>query len=62
MVISNDRSGTAVPISDGSVINDNTPVLGSAEVGSPVTVYDGNTAIASVVVGAGEAGRRPRLH
>ena len=54
VVISNDRSGTAVPISDGSVINDNTPVLsGSADVGSLVTVYDGNTAIASVVVGAG---------
>ncbi len=54
VVISNDRSGTAVPISDGSVINDNTPVLsGSAEVGSLVTVYDGNSAIASVVVGAG---------
>lgn len=54
VVISNDRSGTAVPISDGSVINDNTPVLsGNAEVGSLVTVYDGNTAIASVTVGAG---------
>ncbi|WP_058959341.1 Ig-like domain-containing protein, partial [Type-E symbiont of Plautia stali] len=49
--LSNNQSGTAVPIT-GDATNDTTPVLsGSAEPGSTVTVSDGNTVLGSVSVG-----------
>ncbi|MGK3124520.1 Ig-like domain-containing protein, partial [Candidatus Pantoea formicae] len=52
VVISNDQSGTAVPITNGTT-NDTTPVLsGSAEPGSTVTVSDGTTVLGSVSVGS----------
>ncbi|MBK0098620.1 Ig-like domain repeat protein [Erwinia sp. S63] len=52
--LSNDNSGTAVPIAAGSVTNDNTPVLtGTAAVGTTVTVSDGSNVLGTVVVGAG---------
>ncbi|WP_337023665.1 MULTISPECIES: Ig-like domain-containing protein [unclassified Pantoea] len=53
LVLNNDTSGTAVPITNGAT-NDTTPVLtGSAAVGSTVTVLDGTTVLGTVVVGAG---------
>ncbi|WP_052696984.1 Ig-like domain-containing protein [Pantoea sp. SM3] len=53
LVLNNDTSGTAVPITNGAT-NDTTPVLtGSADVGSTVTVLDGTTVLGTVVVGAG---------
>ncbi|ALV91137.1 Ig-like domain-containing protein [Pantoea vagans] len=52
--LSNDSSGTSVPITAGSVTNDNTPVLsGTAEVGSTVTILDGSNVLGTVVVGTG---------
>jgi VCBS repeat-containing protein len=50
--LSNDGSGTLVPVADGGTTNDVTPVLsGRAEPGSIVTVSDGGTALGSVTVG-----------
>jgi VCBS repeat-containing protein len=50
--LSNDNSGTAVPIDNGGRTNDTTPVLsGSAEAGSVVTVRDGTTVLGSTTVG-----------
>ncbi|MCG7390081.1 Ig-like domain-containing protein [Pantoea sp. ACRSB] len=49
--LSNDQSGTPVPVT-GSVTNDPTPVLsGTAEAGGIVTVYDGATALGSATAG-----------
>ncbi|ADU70507.1 Ig-like domain repeat protein [Pantoea sp. At-9b] len=49
--LSNDSSGTPVPIAAGGVTNDTTPVLsGTAEPGSTVTVADGNTVLGSALV------------
>jgi len=52
LLLSSDQSGTPVPIA-GTVTNDPTPVLsGTAEAGGFVTVYDGDTALGSAVVGS----------
>ncbi|MGK3111585.1 Ig-like domain-containing protein [Candidatus Pantoea formicae] len=52
IVISNDQSGTPVPITNGTT-NDTTPVLsGTAEPGSTVTVSDGTNVLGSVSVGS----------
>ncbi|MCA1178232.1 Ig-like domain-containing protein [Pantoea rwandensis] len=49
--LSNDQSGTPVPVTTGTT-NDTTPVLsGTAEPGSTVTVSDGDTVLGSVSVG-----------
>ncbi|PJZ03879.1 Ig-like domain repeat protein [Pantoea rodasii] len=54
VALSNDESGTAVPITSGTATNDATPVLsGSAAAGSTITVSDGGTVLGTVVVGAG---------
>ena len=54
LTLSNDNSGTAVPIAAGGATNDTTPILsGSAEAGSTVVVRDGTTVLGSVVVGTG---------
>ena len=54
LTLSNDNSGTAVPIAAGGATNDTTPVLsGSADAGSTVVVRDGTTVLGSVVVGTG---------
>ena len=49
--ISNDTSGTPLPVNDNTT-NDTTPVLsGSAEAGTTVTVYDGTTVLGTTTVG-----------
>ena len=54
VALSNDESGTPVPITSGTATNDATPVLsGSAAAGSTITVSDGGTVLGTVVVGAG---------
>ncbi|MDI9221142.1 Ig-like domain-containing protein [Pantoea sp. EA-12] len=51
--LSNDNGGTSVPIANEGATNDTTPRLtGTADAGSVVTIYDGNTAIGSVSVGS----------
>ncbi|WP_313382926.1 Ig-like domain-containing protein [Pantoea sp.] len=53
VLVNNDSGQTLTPIADGSVTNDATPVLtGTAEAGSIVTVYDNDTLLGSVSVGA----------
>ncbi|QGY30450.1 Ig-like domain-containing protein [Pantoea cypripedii] len=49
--LSNDESGTSVPIAAGGTTNDTTPVLsGSAEPGSTVTVSDGTNVLGTATV------------
>ncbi|WP_051337996.1 Ig-like domain-containing protein, partial [Pantoea sp. AS-PWVM4] len=51
--LSNDLSGTPVPVADGGVTNDTTPVLtGTAEPGSTVTISDGDTVLGTATVGS----------
>ncbi|KNC17650.1 hypothetical protein AC790_01395 [Pantoea sp. RIT-PI-b] len=52
--LSNDTSGTPVPINSGAATNDATPVLsGTAAEGSTITVSDGGTVLGTVTVGSG---------
>ena len=52
VVLSNDQSGTPVPVTGGAT-NDTTPVLsGTAEPGSTVTILDGTTTLGTVPVDA----------
>ncbi len=52
IVLSNDQSGVAVPITDG-ITNDSSPVLtGTAEAGTTVTIYDGTTSVGTVIAGS----------
>lgn len=49
LAAANNNGATPVPVADNSVTNDSTPQLsGTAEAGGLVTIYDGNTVIASV--------------
>lgn len=49
--LSNDESGSPVPITSGTPTNDNTPVLsGTAPEGSTITVSDGANVLGTVVV------------
>ncbi|MDZ7277432.1 Ig-like domain-containing protein [Pantoea eucrina] len=51
--LSNDSSGTLVPIAAGSTTNDTTPVLsGTAEAGATVTVRDNGTVLGTALVDA----------
>ena len=51
LLLSNDQSGTPVPVSNG-LTNDTTPVLsGRAEPGSTVTISDGDTVLGTATVG-----------
>ncbi|MGK3124521.1 Ig-like domain-containing protein [Candidatus Pantoea formicae] len=51
--LSNDQSGTPVPVAEGGATNDKTPVLsGTAEPGSVVTILDGTTVLGTVTVGS----------
>ncbi|MEZ3500634.1 Ig-like domain-containing protein [Pantoea sp. KPR_PJ] len=53
LLVSNDTAATPVGIANGGITNDNTPLLnGTTEAGALVTVYDGNSAIASVTADA----------
>nr|WP_244182842.1 Ig-like domain-containing protein [Pantoea wallisii] len=50
LVVSNDSSGTAVPITAGAFVNDNTPVLtGSTEPGGIVTIFDGSNVLGTAI-------------
>ena len=49
LAAANNNGATPVPVTDNGVTNDSTPQLsGTAEAGGLVTIYDGNTVIASV--------------
>ncbi|MDF7652135.1 Ig-like domain-containing protein, partial [Erwiniaceae bacterium L1_54_3] len=51
--LSNDQSGTPVPVAEGGATNDKTPVLsGTAEPGSVVTILDGTTVLGTATVGS----------
>ncbi|WP_244182841.1 Ig-like domain-containing protein [Pantoea wallisii] len=51
LVLSNDESGTPVPIGSGETTDDSTPVLsGTAEAGGTVQVYDGGELLGSATV------------
>jgi len=53
VVVNNNAGQTLVPIAEGSTVNDATPELtGTAEAGSIVTVFDGDTALGSVTAGS----------
>lgn len=52
LLVSDDSSGTAVPLSSGATTADSTPVLsGTAEAGSVISIYDGSTLLGTVTAG-----------
>ncbi|MDU2733334.1 MAG: acyl-CoA dehydrogenase domain-containing protein, partial [Mixta calida] len=56
LAISDNAGATTGPLANGAVTDDNTPTLsGTAEAGSVVSVYDGDTLLGSVTAGAGGA-------
>ena len=56
LAVSDDAGATTGPLANGAVTDDNTPTLsGTAEAGSIVTVYDGDTLLGSVAAGTGGA-------
>ena len=56
LAVSDDAGATNGPLANGAVTDDNTPTLsGTAEAGSVVSVYDGDTLLGSVTAGAGGA-------
>ena len=52
LLVSDDSSGTGVPLSSGATTADSTPVLsGTAEAGSLISIYDGSTLLGTVTAG-----------
>lgn len=52
LLVSDDSSGTGVPLSSGATMADSTPALsGTAEAGSVISIYDGSTLLGTVTAG-----------